>query len=57
MSLDDAIRELERLIAIYYLGNNYVSDSVEFSREESRLIMRSIMQALEIAEMIKDKKL
>ncbi|WP_208585760.1 hypothetical protein [Gracilibacillus suaedae] len=57
MNLDDSIRKLERLIAIYYLGNNYVSGGVELSRAESKLVMRQIMHSLEIAEMIRDKKL
>ncbi|NWO14768.1 MULTISPECIES: hypothetical protein [Virgibacillus] len=44
--------ELERIIAIYFNGHNYIVDGVELSREESRLIAYSLIHTLQLMEMI-----
>lgn len=56
MGIQDVIIRLEKLIAIYFNGDNYVFDGVELSRIESKMVMRSLMHSLELAEMLLNNK-
>lgn len=52
----DICRELEKLIAIYFNGENYIFNGIELSREDSKIIAYSLIHALQIAEMIMKRK-
>lgn len=47
--------EIEKMIAIYYNGNNYIVDGVELSRSDSKLIVSSLMHVLQTIEWIKER--
>lgn len=47
--------DLEKLIAVYFNGENYVYDEIEFNREESRIIVKSLLHTLELIELIEER--
>lgn len=48
----DIARDLERIIAIYFNGENYYFDGIELSREDSRIIAYQLIHTLQMAELI-----
>lgn len=52
LKIIDVAERLERMIAIYFSGSNYIVDGVELSREDSRLIAFSLINAYQLAERI-----
>lgn len=47
--------DVEKLIAIYFNGKNYVYDGIEFNREESRIMVKELIHLLEIIELIEER--
>ncbi len=56
MKIIDIAERLERIIAIYFNGDNYIVNDVELSREDSRLVAFSLIHAYQLTEMIMNKK-
>lgn len=56
MKVLDVAERLEKIIAVYFNGNNYIVDGVELSREDSRIIAFSLIHAYQLAERIVNKK-
>jgi hypothetical protein len=48
--------ELEKIIAIYFNGQNYTFNGIELSREDSRIIAYSLIHILQIMELIVKRK-
>lgn len=48
----DMAVELEKIIAIYFNGENYRFDGNELSREDSRIIAYQLIHTLQITELI-----
>lgn len=48
----DIAEKLEKLIAIYFNGENYWVDGVELSRSDSRLVAYSLIHTLQQFEWI-----
>ncbi|WP_313431742.1 hypothetical protein [Siminovitchia terrae] len=47
----DIAVELEKIIAVYFYGENYTCDGVELSREDSKLIAYSLIHTLQMMEL------
>lgn len=56
MKIIDVADRLEKIIAIYFNGSNYVVDGVELSREDSRTIVFSLIHAYQLTERLTNKK-
>ncbi len=56
MEYIDVAEKLEKIIAIYFNGNNYILDGVELSREDSKILAFSLIHAYQITERIMSKK-
>lgn len=52
----DIAQELEKLIAIYFNGQNYTHEGKEYSREDSKIIAYSLIHTLQLLDMIISKK-
>ena len=52
----DIARELEKIIAIYFNGENYTYEGIELSREDSKLIAYSLIHTLQMMELIITRK-
>lgn len=55
MKIIEVAERLEKIIAIYFNGNNYIVDGVELSREDSRLLAFSLIHAYQLTERIMNK--
>ena len=51
----DIARELERIIAVYFNGENYYSDGVELSKEDSKIIAFQLIHTLQLMDLIMAK--
>lgn len=51
----DIARKLEKIIAIYFNGDNYICDGVELSRDDSRIVAYSLIHVLRQFEWIMEK--
>ncbi len=52
----DVAVELERMIAIYFKGQNYEVNGVELSREDSKLIAYHLIHTMQMTELIMARK-
>ncbi|WP_156341111.1 hypothetical protein [Cytobacillus solani] len=50
------VRKLEKLIAIYFNGENYTIDNYELSRKDSKLIAYSLIHTLQQFEWVMQKR-
>ncbi|WP_421663580.1 hypothetical protein [Lysinibacillus telephonicus] len=57
MEIIDVAERLEKIIAVYFNGYNYVVDGVELSREDSKIIAFSLIHAYQLTERINSKNL
>ncbi|KGR83511.1 hypothetical protein [Lysinibacillus odysseyi] len=57
MKIIDIAERLEKIIAIYFNGDNYIVDGVELSREDSRLLAFSLIHAYQLTERVMSKKI
>ena len=51
----DIARELERIIAIYFSGKNYIYDGIELTREDSKILAYQLIHTLQLMDMIMAK--
>ncbi|MFP7199647.1 hypothetical protein SFC08_01615 [Lysinibacillus halotolerans] len=52
MKVIDVAKKLEKMIAVYFNGNNYVMNGLELSREDSKIIAFSLIHAYQLTEWI-----
>ncbi|MEK9198769.1 hypothetical protein ACH0B5_04815 [Ureibacillus sp. 179-F W5.1 NHS] len=52
MKVIDVAERLEKMIAVYFNGNNYVMNGLELSREDSKIIAFSLIHAYQLTEWI-----
>ncbi|MEK5108550.1 hypothetical protein MHI57_17910 [Cytobacillus sp. FSL K6-0129] len=52
----DIARRLEKLITVYFKGENYIVDGTELTRKQSRILAYELIHILQKTEMIQNMK-